>query len=69
MKQVMSSKGAQQWNVVQLKEHKDHKECKAARTCNLCGEKYEAQSRFQRFCTGCKEHSELYHFHEWLPAS
>lgn len=38
------------------------------RVCNLCGTEYAARSKFERFCQGCKEHSELYHFHEWLPA-
>lgn len=40
-----------------------------ARQCNLCKQTYVARSKFARFCDDCKEHNELYHFSEWLPAS
>jgi hypothetical protein len=42
---------------------------KAKQVCNLCRGTYLARTRFDRFCPGCKGTSELYHFHEWLPAS
>lgn len=36
--------------------------------CNICHESYAMKSKFDRFCTDCKDGSELYHFHEWLSA-
>jgi len=53
-------------NLVQFRPHRKSED---RRRCNLCGTQYEAKSKFERFCSECKEHSELYHFHEWLPAS
>lgn len=36
--------------------------------CNICNEPYVVGTKFDRFCTDCKDGSELYHFHEWLSA-
>lgn len=51
--------------VIYLRSSKEKTERKA---CNLCQVKFTAHSKFERFCPDCKESSELYHFHEWLPA-
>lgn len=39
------------------------------KVCGLCQQSFRATMKFERFCPGCKEGSELYHFHEWLNAS
>lgn len=38
------------------------------RVCGLCDRSFNTRTKFERFCSECKEQSELYHFHEWLPA-
>jgi hypothetical protein len=37
--------------------------------CNLCGARYRASSRFQRFCQTCRLENELYRLAEWLPTA
>lgn len=37
------------------------------RACNLCGTRFKAASLYHRFCDGCREGSDLYRCHEWLP--
>ncbi|MGZ3671827.1 MAG: hypothetical protein ACXVB9_17905 [Bdellovibrionota bacterium] len=37
------------------------------RPCNLCGEAFKAPNPFCCFCEDCKQHHELYRFHDWLP--
>lgn len=39
------------------------------RVCGICGHSFSTRAKFDRFCAGCREQSELYHFHEWLHAS
>jgi hypothetical protein len=38
-----------------------------SRACNLCGEAFLAPTPYCCFCESCKEHHELYRFHDWLP--
>jgi len=37
------------------------------RHCNICNQKFHPHSIFDRYCTTCKEASEIYRFGEWLP--
>lgn len=46
-----------------------NKKSPSKRPCCLCGQSFRARTKFDRFCPGCKEGSELYHFHEWLTAA
>jgi hypothetical protein len=34
--------------------------------CNLCGKAFRANSRFLRFCRGCKAEDEVFRFSEWM---
>lgn len=48
------------------RRHKLKRDTKIQR-CNICHHRYEASSRFQRFCTDCRQKSALFHFAEWVP--
>ena len=37
------------------------------RSCNLCGVSFKAPTVYCCFCDDCKQHNELYRFHDWLP--
>ncbi len=37
------------------------------RPCNLCQREFLAHSPFQRFCSHCREASELLHYYESMP--
>lgn len=37
--------------------------------CNLCGARYRAANRFQRFCQTCRSENEVYRNAEWLPTA
>ncbi len=37
------------------------------RSCNICGRKFRAQSKFERFCESCKSGDEEYLYSDWLP--
>jgi hypothetical protein len=55
-------------NVLNIKgSNKDEK--LPARICNICEEEFIPKTKFDRFCRSCKEHSERYHFAEWLNSS
>ena len=36
--------------------------------CNLCHMAFQAANSFNRFCRSCKQQSELYRFHDSIPA-
>ena len=38
----------------------------STRHCNICGEKFRSRNRFVRYCSKCKNTSELLQFSEWL---
>lgn len=40
---------------------------KRIRSCNICSEQFHPKSPFARYCSNCKEHSELLKFSDWLP--
>ena len=37
------------------------------RCCNICGEPFNPNSRFERYCRECKDHHELFKYGSWLP--
>lgn len=37
------------------------------RRCNLCADEFHPRTVFDRYCTTCKQKSELLKFSEWLP--
>lgn len=37
------------------------------RNCNLCSDSFIPKTRFDRYCTNCRGHSELLKFGDWLP--
>ncbi len=37
-----------------------------ARKCNICGTRFNAHSRFERYCEACREDNELYRYADWL---
>lgn len=41
--------------------------CPKERRCNLCSEEFLPKTVFDRFCSGCRQESELLRFCEWLP--
>ena len=41
--------------------------CRYSRKCNLCGNSFTASIPHRYFCDACKEGSDLYRFHDWLP--
>ncbi len=44
------------------------KRCKALR-CNICGTRYSPSNKYQRFCSVCRQESELYRNAEWMPVA
>ncbi len=38
------------------------------RPCNLCQREFLAHTQFDRFCSACRQGSELFHFAECMPA-
>jgi Zn finger protein HypA/HybF involved in hydrogenase expression len=40
---------------------------KVLRNCNLCSEHFRPRSRFDRYCSQCKEQSETFKYGNWLP--
>jgi len=38
-----------------------------SRHCNLCARKFAPRTVFDRYCSNCKDESELLKFSEWLP--
>ena len=37
------------------------------RRCNLCADEFHPRTVFDRYCSTCKQESELLKFSEWLP--
>jgi hypothetical protein len=37
------------------------------RRCNICNQKFHPRTVFDRYCSTCKEESDIYRFGEWLP--
>jgi protein-arginine kinase activator protein McsA len=34
--------------------------------CSICGRSFQQHSKFERFCSGCKEDSDIYYYWEGL---
>lgn len=73
------SKGEDVIMMTKTQKHEDGNQTEAAvlkftprksekRKCSICGRAFSAHGKFERFCSACKEESELYHFYETLPA-
>lgn len=37
------------------------------RECNLCQREFLAHTQFDRFCSACRQGSELFHYYESMP--
>ena len=55
-----------QWN--KPRKNKEHHREETA-LCNICGETYVQNSRFDRFCGICRDDDDLYRFSGWAAYS
>lgn len=56
-------------NVYPMKKHNKRFAMQNYMRCNLCGHRFHTRTKFSRFCKKCRRESELYRYHEWLPAN
>ncbi|MCM2323636.1 MAG: hypothetical protein NDJ90_10290 [Oligoflexia bacterium] len=54
---------------LQPKSKRRYERCLSRLRCNLCRKLFRPGNKLDRFCRACKTESELFRFHEWLPAT